>query len=383
FEIAEEIMARAAGHAEQIGSEHLRVVLLINQVDLHIDWGRRLERVNYAARAQQHYDRAALIAALTEQRYPSSMFARDGGGSPADQDPALAVARAYTEPGRAHYQRLRAHLQTGQPSSTIASVALGLARCHEHEGDYAEAVRLLSTVAQRHGADRAEPLVWTSLHRELARLTQLEQGSAPPSEVLDYLDQLEGELWDMRAGRISILRTRREHHRLTMAHGTIAAQALQDPLTELPNRRALDERFTEIVDNPAQFPISVALLDLDGFKLVNDRISHAKGDEVLRIIAGALRSALRTDDLIARYGGDEFVVLLAGASLAAAKAAMHRSVAAVAALPQQAAMGVTISVGVIAMHQQESPESALARADAAMYEAKRRGGNSVIGQEGS
>jgi len=103
---------------------------------------------------------------------------------------------------------------------------------------------------------------------------------------------------------------------------------------------------------------------------------------VLRVIASTLRSAVRGDDMVARYGGDEFVALLPGAPLSAAEAALSRAVDAVARLPMDLSRGVTLSIGVIALRPQESAAQALARADAAMYLAKRGGGNSVAAVAG-
>jgi diguanylate cyclase (GGDEF)-like protein len=215
------------------------------------------------------------------------------------------------------------------------------------------------------------------LIREYARLSGgNEDGDRTIGALQFYVAELESQLWDMRESRAATLATRREHERLARRHGAVSKQALQDSLTGLPNRRALDERLEELSGDSR--PLAIGLVDLDGFKGVNDRLSHADGDDVLRVVASTIRDTLRGSDMVARYGGDEFIVLLPGAPLHAAAAALRRAAVAVEALPDDLSHGVTLSVGVVALRPEEGTARALARADAAMYQAKRKGGNGVV-----
>ena len=86
--------------------------------------------------------------------------------------------------------------------------------------------------------------------------------------------------------------------------------ASRDPLTGLPNRRELDRRLLELaVGGNAGLPVTALFLDLDGFKSINDTLGHATGDSLLRDVSRALRDATRAGDIIARVGGDEFIVV--------------------------------------------------------------------------
>jgi diguanylate cyclase (GGDEF)-like protein len=118
------------------------------------------------------------------------------------------------------------------------------------------------------------------------------------------------------------------------------------------------------------------MLDLDRFKAVNDRWGHAAGDEVLRALAGALRAELRACDLGARFGGEEFLVLLTDTQLDDAMRAAERIRRRIAALEidaGEALLRVTVSIGVAQLREGEAVDAAIARADAALYRAKAEG----------
>ena len=159
--------------------------------------------------------------------------------------------------------------------------------------------------------------------------------------------------------------------------------ATTDPLTGALNRRRLFELASDETRRAERYgrPLCFAMLDLDHFKKVNDRYGHTAGDEALKIVAAAVRAGLRNLDLLARYGGEEFAVVLPETTLETARAAIDRIRAAVAALRLDvggAAVRLTLSGGVVTWRPGETPDAVLDRADAALYEAKRRGRNQVI-----
>jgi diguanylate cyclase (GGDEF)-like protein/PAS domain S-box-containing protein len=154
--------------------------------------------------------------------------------------------------------------------------------------------------------------------------------------------------------------------------------ATQDPLTGLLNRRGLVAALGEVGERIERFgeAASLLLLDLDDFKRVNDTRGHQAGDRVMIEIAEVLRGALRASDVAARYGGDEFAVILPSAPVEAAEAIGEGLRDAIA----EARLGspekpITASVGVTGIRPGDSAEGVVARADEAMYRAKRlRGG---------
>jgi diguanylate cyclase len=159
-------------------------------------------------------------------------------------------------------------------------------------------------------------------------------------------------------------------------------KALIDPLTGLPNRAAWSERLDQEVNAWHQRgnSLSLAMLDLDHFKRINDGYGHLAGDRVLKIIASVLRKRLRPTDFIARFGGEEFVLLMPDSALADALAVGEGLRAAIEACPfhfKGVPVTITVSMGVAQFQPGERSDLALKRADEALYRAKASGRNHV------
>ena len=174
------------------------------------------------------------------------------------------------------------------------------------------------------------------------------------------------------AAMTSGLQTRAVNHHLVLLEQTQAVlehQATHDPLTGLANRSALYRRTTSWVG-----PGALLAVDLDGFKLVNDIYGHAVGDEVLRKVATRLAAGVRAEDLVVRTGGDEFVVLLAGADAEAARAVAATITAAIPQPLQTATARVTVGASVgVAVVTDDGPwdiDALCVEADTRMYQAK-------------
>ena len=380
YEVADQVMARADATIKYGGGPHEIAIHLFNRVQLQLGWAMRLERLGDDEGARHRIATAAAMATAAEGPYAQSLFPRDTQLSAADQVPILGAALALHQPDGRHLQRLYSLLEQAGRIYEMITVTIAIARCLVAADRVDEALAAIADLREQLAGERSDRVMRLSLIREFARLSGPDGGELTTSALEDYAAELEAELWASQDARISALTTRREHARLSREHGVIAIAAMQDPLTGLANRRALDERLDELLASPVDQPVAVALIDLDGFKNVNDRASHAEGDDALRVIASTVRNTLRGGDLVARYGGDEFVALLPGAPLTAAEAALNRAARAVANLPVDLSHAVTLSIGVIAVRPNETASSVLARADAAMYLAKRSGGNQVVAE---
>ncbi|MBS4088173.1 GGDEF domain-containing protein [Pseudomonas rustica] len=159
-------------------------------------------------------------------------------------------------------------------------------------------------------------------------------------------------------------------------------KALIDPLTGLPNRAAWSERLEHEIKQWQQHgnTLSLAMLDLDHFKRINDNYGHLAGDKVLKIIATVLRKRLRGSDFIARFGGEEFVLLLPATPPALGAKLLETLRAAIEACPfhfKGERVTITISMGLASFKAGEHSDLVLKRADQALYRAKNAGRNRV------
>jgi len=159
-------------------------------------------------------------------------------------------------------------------------------------------------------------------------------------------------------------------------------KALIDPLTGLPNRAAWSERLEHEIGEWQQHgnTLMLAMLDLDHFKRINDNYGHLAGDKVLKIIASVLRKRLRGSDFIARFGGEEFVLLMPATVPAVGAKLLETLRASIEACPfhfKGERVTVTISMGLAAFRPGEHSDMVLKRADQALYRAKNAGRNRV------
>lgn len=182
-----------------------------------------------------------------------------------------------------------------------------------------------------------------------------------------------------------LLRTMAVRDGLRLRAAELERASLTDPLTGLGNRRQFDLRLREEFRRAERYRDSLALLlvDLDHFKAINDRHGHLCGDDLLRSVSGALGASVRSIDIVCRYGGEEFAVLLPRTSLEGAAAVARRTALAIAEARLETEDGsllrVTASVGVATFPGEDvhEPTDLVRAADSALYRAKRAGRNRV------
>jgi diguanylate cyclase (GGDEF)-like protein len=164
----------------------------------------------------------------------------------------------------------------------------------------------------------------------------------------------------------------------------LRSAADMDLVTGVHNHRYLQDRLRQEVARSARShaPLALLMLDLDKFKPINDQYGHADGDRVLHSIGATIKAAVRTNDIVARYGGDEFVVLMPDTSVEHAELVARRVVSSILQRRHELSDGNHVSVGVsagLAFYPEDGRTSAqlLAGADTAMYAAKRNGGRQI------
>jgi diguanylate cyclase (GGDEF)-like protein len=289
--------------------------------------------------------------------------------------PAALLGDAKT--GITQLDACRAVLDRGaEASSAKVFWAVGMVRALVRLGRFHEAtaigVRVLSLVREAgKEADRAT-LAYEVMRAEHPQVERAGTGTA------EYL-----ALCENRVGADFVLVSALFRARVDLLRGaderrSLARAASLDLLTELVNRRGAASAIAEAAARPPGDSMALLLIDLDGFKDVNDTAGHLAGDEVLRRVSGALRTAARLEDVVARWGGDEFVVVAAlDEERALALADRLRDTIRIKARVRGLSP-VTGSIGVAVRNAPLDEHTWLRLADEAMYSAKRSGGDATV-----
>lgn len=238
--------------------------------------------------------------------------------------------------------------------------------------------RVVTAIAAR------SAMPYTEVLRRLVGVEDMNEAEARSffGNVLEHRRELEGALGrpvHIRVAALDLLtsgpvkpRTRHDSHPIIVTPSLLEKAfevATADGVTGLPQRAHFMNLLRHELRQRKRRSVCVAFVDLDGFKRVNDEHGHARGDEVLRMLAESARGSLREGDVLARIGGDEFAVLLLDASPAEADAALRRLRDRFEALT--ASLGTSFSAGIAVAGLGEAAERVMMRADQAMYRQKR------------
>lgn len=162
-----------------------------------------------------------------------------------------------------------------------------------------------------------------------------------------------------------------------------AVQSRTDPLTRLPNRQTYNEKLEEAYSRFKEKgePFAVAVMDIDHFKSINDRFGHAAGDKTLQAVSRFLHQNIKKPEFVARWGGEEFVLLLPNTSIEEVSEKLNDLRNQLASMPfkfKQEKVKITASFGATSFSQSDNTEKVFDRADEYLYSAKRNGRNRVV-----
>lgn len=220
--------------------------------------------------------------------------------------------------------------------------------------------------------DHTDPSAWV-----LAQ-TKVELLAFHPNTMLAMIEASH----DLALNLLQILSRRVRYGNQTLSAGSRNLQRIErtatvDSLTGLHNRRWMDNMFQREITRSLSGDLLLCLLiaDIDHFKKVNDEHGHLVGDRILASVAKSITMSLRPNDMLVRYGGEEFAILLPGAGLEIAAKVAERIRLGVAMLEDKDDIKVTISLGISMLRKDDGLNSLIARADAALYDAKNSGRN--------
>jgi diguanylate cyclase len=313
--------------------------------------------------------------------------------TPTAESNVVAVFRSTLEQTRA---RLAVHL----PPEEITALAMTCVDACEHYLKHSQQYHvgregeLLDLIAYLRGAAKALIGGATEFNSQVLATSQRLHGLDSVSDLRELKVRIANEVSALRhaaearqaADREVAATLSRRIESLESSLVKVEHEAATDPLTKIANRGMFDRTLPRLMDEARRVgkPLCLAIFDLDSFKGINDTLGHVVGDRVLLFTAQTLVRGVRETDLVARHGGDEFVVVLVGANVVQATKRLEGLVTQIsdheyqyAKEPDLKALRFTVSCGVAELKSDDIPISLIARADEALLEAKRKGRNRV------
>jgi diguanylate cyclase (GGDEF)-like protein/PAS domain S-box-containing protein len=342
-----------------------------------VDSRGRVVSVNAAFEAMEGYSRSKVIgknvAELKNNSHDGHLYQTicDAISRSEDDTESGGVTEAVSDGWKVQVIPLIDHLGAISNYTAICHGVDSILRRQEAAGkppDKARMTRFANEIARRFNnlhaviADRANLL--------LAKLDESSRYRREIEEILEATDKAASIVRKLLAfARLQVLALEREK-----------VLSSVDPLTGTINARVFRDRAREEIDRSRRYgrPFTLAYVDLDNFKTVNDRFGHSAGDNLLRMVTDIIRNNLRTTDIFARVGGDEFAFLLPETDQGSAHAVLDKIRNKVASSLQEAELPVTMSVGaVVYLSPPDSVDSMIQQADNLMYQAKYSGKNRI------
>jgi diguanylate cyclase (GGDEF)-like protein len=383
-----ELHLEALAIAREIGDAVTAAYQLANLCDRNVQLGRLDEADGYCDDAVARLESLGHVRLLAGARASRATLYKEQGDLDAALDEmtaALDLARDSIPTVERDFleQLARLHVQRGELDEALAAYRRFMdARerlWEERRTRTIEELEVQHEVAER---ERELELARTQSALQETRLQQRTVLAVVLGFGFLVVAGLALFVWRSNRQRAKLQRDLADRNQeLERAVKTIGDLANRDPLTHLRNRRA----FLEVAEQELararrnRHPIAVVMIDIDRFKPLNDQFGHAVGDEVLKQVAETLRLTFRGLDVVCRWGGEEFVVLLPDTDLEAARLAAERArvaVAATATAGSEASLSVSITLGVALVTRDLN--EAIEAADRAMYEGKRAGRNRVV-----
>jgi diguanylate cyclase (GGDEF)-like protein len=371
FPLAAEVLAEALVTAEEAGLPTGRIHAQAQYV--HLTWGMSLDHLGLREQCQQRWvavERHHRLATTDPHGLPDTVLAL----SHAERS-LLAGRLGDAVTAREHLDRARAVGGEARSPSLRRLLAHAEGALLIAEGRLPEARQVLLTLWDS-VQDRPVPARTEDVPLLLARLEE-RAGRLPEAlrwyrEVYSRYGRTQQESWQTRE---TAARLRVEQEALVRRSRELEADSRTDPLTGLPNRRAFDADFAELVPaaQAVGSPLTLVVLDVDRFKRINDEYGHPTGDEVLRTVGRIVRDRCGEDCACARYGGDEFVLSL-GATEAAARALVADILATVAGHPWSSlapGLRVSVSCGCAELGPADTATTVFYSADQDLLAAKR------------
>ncbi|MBE1608212.1 GGDEF domain-containing protein [Actinopolymorpha pittospori] len=382
YELATTWLERLYRVSVELSDAMLQTLYAYNSGWLQLHWASELELIGELDEAREHY-RMALTAFETA---PAGVDAIDRSYWPREVVVQACAARAMLGEGASVMPELLANLgavaATERHEATMVGY-LAMARAFANEGDTDRALEQAELACSV--GDRLPRLhvVAARAYWEYAGLLRQREGSTPTTEAYAQLTwRLVRDRWEERRARVQSFDERLDTERVRDEIRRRAAAYLTDPLTGLGNRRLIEIRLPELLVESAAtgLPLAVAFVDIDDFKSVNDELSHLVGDDLLRELAQELRASLSSEDAIARFGGEEFVIVLPSRGAREAFEVVDRLRQRVEDRVWNCLPGdrrIRITAGLAQSWHGATRTQLLAAADEALLRAKRQGKNRV------